>query len=311
VVLVEAVETICSGIDDSETDVVERMAALVDQGLVRQDEGTGGEPRFAMLETIREYALERLEMSGEVGTLRSRHAEYYLMLAESAERKLHGAEQVAWLDQLEREHGNLRAALAWCQTSEVGAAVGVRLVAAVWWFWMVRGHLSEGCAWLAAGLAQTHEPTVARVPALLGYGYLVRIQGDWTLAATLFEESLAVSRVAGDKLSTAYALMNLGSVAGLQSDHRRADGLFEESLALCRELGDTRRLLGWLLIAESSLRRKATTRAQQSGTKKASSTTVRWATNGAFPGRLSAWGRWQPTRATGRGQPYSLRKALR
>src|SRR6185436_15901212 len=110
-----------------EIDVLDGLQSLVDKSLVRQVEGLGGEPRFRRLETIRAYALERLGVSGEAQVLRRCHAEYYLALAEAAEPHLHGSDQRARLDWLETEHDNVRAALAWSQTTEEGAEIGLRL----------------------------------------------------------------------------------------------------------------------------------------------------------------------------------------
>src|SRR5437867_1071258 len=128
------------------------ISSLIDKSLLRQTEGPDGEPRFLMLETIREYALERLAESGEVETLHGRHAQYFLRMAEAAEPELRGPQQVLWLETLEREHDNLRAALRWAlDRREVETAL--RLAAALPRFWFGHGYLSEGRRWLNEALS--------------------------------------------------------------------------------------------------------------------------------------------------------------
>jgi predicted ATPase/class 3 adenylate cyclase len=151
--LLEAVEAVCNVDRGLTMDVVDGVAALLNKCLLRQEEGLGGEPRFTMLETIREYALERLEASGEAESVRRRHAAYYLTLAEAAEPLLHGAEQRRWLDRLETEYNDLRAAAAWCRAVPDGAEMGLCLAGALWWFWRAHARWPEGRRWLADALA--------------------------------------------------------------------------------------------------------------------------------------------------------------
>ena len=231
--------------------ILEGVFSLVDKSLLRQDDGANGEPRFGMLETIREYALERLEASGEAAVLRQRHARSYLALAEEAELKLRGAEQALWLDRLEAEHDNLRAALAWAQaelTDATGgparAELGLRLAGALLWFWLVRGYVSEGHRWLQAALAAPGQvagalpATSARAKALAGAGHLAQYRGDYGQAVAFLEESVAVYRAAGDEGGIAWSLGMLGEVARNRGDYGQAAALLDESLALARRLGD-------------------------------------------------------------------------
>ncbi|HZO28356.1 MAG TPA: tetratricopeptide repeat protein [Chloroflexota bacterium] len=214
------------------------VASLVDKSLLRQADGQDGEPRFAMLETIREYAAERLEASADAEAIRRRHASYYVALAEQADPALRGPRQDIWLERLEAEHGNIRAALAWALERHE-REVALRLAGALWRFWWVRGHLSEGSRWLAGALSETTgAPAAARARAMNGAGNLAWSRGEHASACALFEESLAIHRQLGDKLGTARALGNLAAVALFQGDYGRSTTLFEEGLALFRELGD-------------------------------------------------------------------------
>jgi predicted ATPase len=232
----EAVEAVCN--QEGELDVVEGLTSLIDKNLLRQGEGRT-EPRFVMLQTIHDYARERLEESDEAPAVRRAHGEYYLALAEEAEPQLTGAGQAAWLERLEEEHGNLRAALSWAQEAVQGE-MALRLAGALWWFWYVRGYLSEARAWLAGALSQTEtaERTAARAKVLEGAGVLAWAQGDNASARSLHEESLAINRGLGDKRGIALSLNNLGLVAHDQGDYASARSLLEESLALRQEIGE-------------------------------------------------------------------------
>jgi predicted ATPase/transcriptional regulator with XRE-family HTH domain len=233
----DAAEAVCNVAGDLNVDVLDGVASLVDKNLLRQVEGKAGEPRFTMLETIREYALERLEASGEAEALRGQHTEYYLALAETAEPELHRAEQLLWLQRLEHELDNLRAALAWSQTSAGDAETGLRLAGALGPFWHMRSHWSEGRMWLIRILANPiAKATAARAKALNWAGFLVDSKSQ---QEALFEESLAIGRALGDATSVADALRGLGIITEIEAAPERTHALFEESLVLCQELGDT------------------------------------------------------------------------
>ncbi len=249
----EAIEAVCAapeGAGALEGDVLEGVGALVDQSLVQQRE-EGGEPRFGMLRVIREYALERLEESGEAEALRRAHAAFALALAERAEPELTGPEAGAWLDRLEREHDNLRGALGWAlERGEV--ELGLRLVAAVFRFWMVRGHLREGRVWAERLLALGREGADAaraapgagwesiRARALRAAGVLALYQGDEAAAESWLEQAAALGREAGDPRTVANALNSLGVVALGQGAPARAEACLEDGLALMREAGARR-----------------------------------------------------------------------
>jgi len=240
---IEAAEAICAGPGNRAIDVLGGLASLIDKSLLRPLDQQDEEPRQRMLETVREYALDLLEESGEAAELRARHAAYYVALAEEAEPKLTGPEQAVWLDRLEREHNNLRAAL---RRSRDGGEVevGLRLAAALWRFWWRRGHLSEGRGWLEGLLAVVSpddrgvdRATHAR--ALNGAGALAYVQDDHNRATPLLAHSLSLYRETGDEQSSAMVLNNLGNIAMDQGDYERAAKLFEESVTLKRTLKDT------------------------------------------------------------------------
>jgi predicted ATPase len=234
-----AVEAICNAECDLALDILDGLQSLLDKSLLDQREGPDGEPRFMMLETIREYALERLAERGEAELLRRRHTSYYLRLSEEAEPKLHGAEQGVWLDRLEVEHDNLRAALAWSPSAQGNVEIRLQLAGALWPFWRLRGYLSEGRDWLTRLLALVQGSGVSasvQGKALHGAGTLASNQSDYAQALVLCRQSLALFRGINDKRGMALALDELGFVAQQQGDYERARALHEESLDLFREL---------------------------------------------------------------------------
>jgi predicted ATPase/DNA-binding XRE family transcriptional regulator len=232
----EAAEAVCDV--GNEAEVLQHMSALVDQSLVQQQANIQHEPRFTMLETVREYALERLEESGELERLHRRHASYFLELAEKEERASQGPLQRAWLDRLETEHDNLRAALAWSLTSQGDTEMGLQLTGALSHFWYVREHHSESRMWLQSALARGSDTSAARAKVLVGAGRLAWFQGELARANTLLEESLTLYQDLGDDAGAAFALLVLGRTAVSQGDRRRGEALVEESLALFRQQGN-------------------------------------------------------------------------
>lgn len=221
-----------------QVDVLDRVASLIDNSFVRQIEQDGSEPRLMMLETIREYGLDGLAASGEMELVERQHAGYFLALAEEAEPKLVGAEQGYWLNRLEIELDNLRAALRWAlERGETETAL--RLGGALWRFWFKHGYLSEGRRWLDEGLAGSGAVAPAvRAKALTGSGVLAHYQGDLSRAAALCGESLALSRQLRDTDGIADALNGLALVARSGGNYAAARTMYSESLALLRESGD-------------------------------------------------------------------------
>ncbi len=240
----EAAEHVCD--DVGALAVFDGIDSLVQKSLLRQQDSGDGEPRFAMLETIREYGLDRLNASGDAEHVSHAHADFYVSLAEEAEPQLTGLAQVDWLDRLATEHDNLRAALTWLERPG-REETRLRLAAALWRFWWMRGFLSEGRSWLdrvmtnAAGL----QPAV-HAKALSGAGILAESQGDYERATLLHEESLTLSRQIGDRRGTAASLTDLGITARYRGDHPLASRQHEEALTLWQEVGDERGMAGSL-----------------------------------------------------------------
>ncbi len=232
----EAAEAVCNA--DDETEALHHMSALVNKSLVKQQADIQHEARFTMLETVREYALERLEESGELERLRRRHAAYFLKMAEEAELALQGPLQAAWLDRLETEHDNFRAALSWSLTSQGDTEMGMRLTGALSHFWYVRGHHSESRMRLQSALERSSDAITARAKVLFGAGQLAWFQGELVRANTLLKESLTLYRDLEDEAGAAYALLFLGRTAISQGDYGQGAALVEESLTLFHQQGN-------------------------------------------------------------------------
>jgi tetratricopeptide (TPR) repeat protein len=232
----EAAEAVCNSEGDLEIDVLDELAALVDKSLLRQE---GEEDlRFRMLETIREYATERLEESGEAEQLRRSYADHFLAFAEQAERELIEGQQAAWLSHLEAEHANVQAALEWSLGREQAVEQGLRLTKALERFWLMRGYVSEQCRWLHAALEKAERaPVGVRARLLLQAANLERSLGDRHRARSLCDQSLTLFRDVGDKQGMSDALIQLGEIALDHGNHEKAAALHEHSLALRREVG--------------------------------------------------------------------------
>jgi non-specific serine/threonine protein kinase len=218
------------------------VGSLVDESLLRQVDSGTGEPRFDMLETIREYALERLEAGGEADRLRERHARHFLDIVEAAEAGIKGPAQHAWLERLELEDDNARAALRWA-IEHRQAALALRLAGALGPFWQLRDRLTEGQHWLEQALALGADDAGAvRAKALNAAGGLTFLRGDHDRAAAWQQESLDLWRQLGDTAGVAAALHNLARAVHYQEQYEQAARLLHECLALWRELGDRRGL---------------------------------------------------------------------
>jgi predicted ATPase/class 3 adenylate cyclase len=248
----EAIEEICD--PEGDLDALEGIESLVEKSLLRQEEGSGGAPRFVMLETVHEYAREKLQESGEAEEVKKHHAEYFLALAEEGESGMRGPEAATWLERLEAEHDNLRAALSWALEQEEGE-LGLRLAGALWRFWWMRSHYSEGRRWLENALAiDGRGSPPARAMALAGIGEIASHQGDLEQAQEACEEGLELSANEASEAKI-YLLLSLAKVARMREDYKWATQLNEESVALSREMRNTwglaSSLLGSALVSHS------------------------------------------------------------
>ena len=228
-------------------DILTGLERLVEHSLIQATDGIADQARFRMLETIREYGLERLEEAGEREAVRQRHAQVFLDLAEEAATALDGPQPGGWLDRLEIEHDNLRAALNWAIDLPDGV-MALRLAAALWPFWDIRGHYSEGRTWLERVLARdVVEPKAALAEVLTGAGSIARMQSDASRATALLERALALWKAIDDQRGVARVLLFLGHVADRQGDLAGARTRFEEALAIGRQT-DNAPLIGSALI---------------------------------------------------------------
>jgi non-specific serine/threonine protein kinase len=251
----EATEGICAGRGIAPDEILELLSHLVDKSLVVVSmQPQGREARYRLLETIRQYGRNKLLASGEAEIIRQQHAAYYLALAEQARPKLQEQEQLAWLERLEVEHDNLRAALRWGRAEAQTTETGLRLAGALWVFWYLHGHWSEGRGWLEDMLIQSQGSghTQARATALLNAGALADYQGDYGQARLLIEESLTMYRELGDKVGSAWSLYYLGHLASEQGHYEQAVALLGDSVMLFRQSPDkwgaalSLCILGWV-----------------------------------------------------------------
>ena len=289
----EAVEAVYSRLVGERARVLDGVTSLLDKHLLRKAEQDSDAPRLLLHETIREYGLEALVANQELEMARQGHAEYYLRLSEEAEAHLEGAEQAVWLERLEREYANLRAALQW-MLEQHAHEMALRLSGALFRFWEGHGHLHEGRTFLERALASGQDvPAPVRAKALFTTGILAFEQGDlergavlgreavalqrelldarhlaWSLfllgyiawmtgdfraARSHAEEGLAIARASDEKATLAYLLDLLGQIALDQGEDTRARALLEEGLTLHRQTGDTRGILNTLSFLERVL----------------------------------------------------------
>jgi predicted ATPase/DNA-binding SARP family transcriptional activator/DNA-binding CsgD family transcriptional regulator len=235
----EAAEAVCSGNGIEEDGVLDLHSGLVDKSLVVAEATGGGGVRYRMLEPIRQYAQEKFEEGGEAEEVKRRHASFFLALAEDAEPRLRGPEDVEWLERLEVEHYNMRAALSWALEQGVDE-VALRLAGALGWFWEAHGHFSEGRRWLEEALAQDDQASIAaRVKALDPLSVLVSGQQDLDRGEALAQEGLKLSEQAGlGGAEAAMFLRTFGWIAMVRGDYARMNEVFEESLGLSRDADD-------------------------------------------------------------------------
>lgn len=243
----EAAEAVCAGGVIAQETALDALTHLVEKSLAAFDEPAEGTARYRLLESMRQYGVERLAESGETEALRNRHRDFFLQWAEEAEPHFYGPEQGRWYVYVEKEYDNLRAALEWCQRKEASEEA-LRLVGALSAFWDVRGRHKEGLAHQIAALSLTGAVgrAGARAKALLAAGQLSARQLDFALATTLLEECLTLQRELGNRRGVGRALNELADVAFRQGDHRLAHTRCKESLTIAQELGDRPSAVGAL-----------------------------------------------------------------
>jgi len=235
---IEAAEVVCDPARELDGAVFDGVASLVEKSLLRQEEGRAGEPRFFMLETIREYALDRLERSREGELLRQRHAHYFVALAEEAEPEILGADQIVWLERLETERDNFRAALGW-SLERGDTELGLRLIGSLRRAWVARGYLSETRKWLEVAFEQDAAvPTQVEAKALYGLGRVALVQGDYDQAIPSLDRSARLFRELGEAEGLVFSLADLGFIATAQGRHENAQRFAEESLAEAKAAGN-------------------------------------------------------------------------
>ncbi|MBI1851999.1 MAG: adenylate/guanylate cyclase domain-containing protein [Planctomycetes bacterium] len=232
---------------DVEIDVLDGIGSLVDKSLLRQEESADGDARFSMLQTICEFGRECLKESGEEAATRDRHRDFFLALAGEAEPNLKSAKQREWLERLDFEHDNLRAALDWSHADASAASLHeLRGAGSLWYFWATRGYFAEGRAWLESALARdqshadarTAESRSLRAKALNALCLVTYFQGGYTRILPIADEALAFARDAGDDANTAFALANIGFAANHHGAAARAVEANAEGLALARRIGN-------------------------------------------------------------------------
>ncbi len=233
-------EAICN--DTLSIDVLVMLESLLNKSLLRQMPSVSGEPRFTMLETMREYALVKLVERDEIQRIRERHALYFQALAEGASQEWNGSRQAEWPVRLEIQHDNLRAALLWSLTHDRSAQTSLELIANLARFWELRGYFSEGRAWLSKvlNLPDSSAHTKAHADAFFGVSLLIQRQGDHATAQQLCREALAIYQELGDKRAVSFTLVRLSEVTSGMGDYDSAAELSHRAYAIASEIGDQR-----------------------------------------------------------------------
>ena len=241
----KAAQAVCGQDDVSNSDTEKSAATLEDKSLLRQEQHDLSGPRLLMLETVREYAAERLHETGEGDLLARRHAQYYLELTELGAPQLQGPEQGIWLARLGADYANLRTALGWSLAESATDAerverveMGARLARALYWYWYMRSYLTEGREWSERLLARSGNSDLARAAALFDSGVMATFQGDLTVGRPRLEEAAVILRLLGDRKALAVTLFNLGVAALNQGDDTAALAAMQDSAVLLLETGN-------------------------------------------------------------------------
>lgn len=261
----DAVESVCVGNGIESAQVLDTLSHLVEKSLVMADKPEPGEPRYRMLETIRQYALEKLTESGELDPSKNRHLNYFVEWVETAEPYLNGAEQLRWVELYEAERSNLRAALDWSLTGEERVEAGLRLAAACGRFWRLHNYFSEGRVRFSSLLSHpaAQKRTLARASALGHMANLMYLQSDYPAMKPVLEEALSICRELGDPLQgkLAFTLELMGEMATEEGDYKLAPVYFQEALGIFRKLNDQKGIgdilmqLGWASMRTGDLQK--------------------------------------------------------
>lgn len=240
---VETAAEVCSSEGMEDWEVFDLLSSLVDKSLVVAAVQSDA-ARYHLLETVRQYCMERLQESGEAATFRARHRDVFMELAEEAENQLTGPDQRRWLEVLECEHDNLRAALAWSAESQDGAIPGLRIAAALGKFWLQRGYWTEGRQHLERALSREWKTVMLEpgIRATLAAGRIAISQGAYAAARTMLTEILELCRVTGNRAGAGDALHFLGVLAFSEGEFIQARPLLEDALEIYEKLGDKRRI---------------------------------------------------------------------
>jgi predicted ATPase/DNA-binding CsgD family transcriptional regulator len=230
----ESATAVCNGCSAAESDVLDMLGSLVDNNLARSAGLIGTEQRYGMLQTIREYASERLEDGGEATDVRNRHLAWFLALAERTAQQ----SSLEVLERFDAELDNFRVALRWSEDESCDPEFGLRLAAGVGSFCTIRGFVSEGRGWFRRLLARSTLPTAGRAGALDRAGYLAARQNEYAAAELLFKEALEIWCELGDKHEIATTLYHFALVPHHEGDHDRAKAMLEESVSLARGVED-------------------------------------------------------------------------
>ena len=233
----DAAEHVCAGEGIDEVAVLDLLTSLCDKSLLQAEERHGTQ-RYRLLETVRQYASERLLDRSGGDRWRDRHFAYFVAFARQADTLVRGPDQQVWLDRLETEHDNLRAALTWAAAPGGDAVSGLRLAIALLMFWYVRGHFAEACSLVSALLdVSQNAPAAIRAEAMGGLGAMRWQLGDYATARRHQEEGLKIHRDLGDEGAIASSLIDLGGVDFAEGDYASARSRFEEALVVRRKLG--------------------------------------------------------------------------
>jgi non-specific serine/threonine protein kinase len=284
--ILEAATETCAGKGIEPAGVAHLLKRLVDKSLVAK-ESRDEAVRYKLLETVRQYAQEKMTEGGEATVVRNQHLNWFLALAERADPEMWGPNQKLWADRLELEHDNLRTALEWSATYRRGSEKGLRLAAALGRFWHHLNYFREGHSWLEKMLQRSKpESTAWRAQALQELGGMLMREGDFIRAQSLFEESLAISRELGDLPVICHALGQLGNIRGMTGDYGGARAFYQESLIVARKadykramagsltgLGSVARMQGDFSAAQSFYEESLATR-RELGDQRAVSTTL-------------------------------------